>query len=72
MDPSAFDLDSINSRLWELAKNKSSKPYEKQKSALHRELLSVLASLPTRKTLQSATPGDIFKISSLEGQSREN
>lgn len=62
MDPSAFDLDSINSRLSELAKNKSSKPYEKQKSALHRELLSVLASLPTRKTLQSATPGDILKF----------
>jgi len=62
VDPSAIDLNSINSRLSELAKNKSSKPYEKQKSALHSELLSVLASLPTPKTLQSATPGDILKF----------
>lgn len=62
MDPSAIDLDSIHSRLSELAKNKASKPYEKQKSALHRELLSLLAALPTPKTLQSATPGDILKF----------
>ena len=65
MDPSAIDLDSINNRLSQLAKNKLSKPYEKQKSSLHRELLSVLASLPTPKTLHSATP-------SLERQSRQS
>ena len=62
MDPSAIDLDSINNRLSQLAKNKLSKPYEKQKSSLHRELLSVLASLSTPKTLHSATPGDILKF----------
>ena len=61
-NPSAIDLDSINNRLSQLAKNKLSKPYENQKSSLHRELLSVLASLPTPKTLHSATPGDILKF----------
>ncbi|KAK3713859.1 hypothetical protein QZH41_001889 [Actinostola sp. cb2023] len=59
VDPSSIDLES---RLSEQAKNKASKPYERQKSALHRELLSVLAALPTPKTLQSATPGDILKF----------
>ena len=44
VDPSAIDLDSINNRLSELAKNKLSKPYEKQKPSLHRELLSVMVS----------------------------
>ncbi|KAK2555891.1 Protein LIGHT-DEPENDENT SHORT HYPOCOTYLS 5 [Acropora cervicornis] len=62
VDPSAIYLDGINNRLSQLAKNKLSKPYEKQKSSLHRELLSVLASLPTPKTLHSATPGDILKF----------
>ena len=62
VDSPAIDLDSINNRLSQLAKNKLSKPYEKQKSSLHRELLSVLASLPTPKTLHSATPGDILKF----------
>lgn len=62
VDPSAIDLDSINNRLSELAKSKLSKPCEKQKSSLHRESLSVLASLPTPKTLHSATPGDILKF----------
>ena len=61
VDPSAIDLDSINNRLSQLAKNKLSKPYEKQKSSLHRELLSILA-LNTPKTLHSATPGDILKF----------
>ena len=62
VDPTAIDLDSINNRLSELANSKLSKPYEKQKSSLHRELLPVLASLPTPKTLHSATPGDILKF----------
>ena len=62
MDPSAIDLDSINNRLSQLAKNKLSKPYEKQKSSLHREFLSVLAPLPSPKTLYSATPEDILKF----------
>ena len=61
VDPSAIDLDSINNRLSELAKNKFSKPYGKQKSSLHRELLSVLAFLTTPKTLHSGTPGDILR-----------
>lgn len=55
-------MDAINNRLSELAKKKASKPYEKQKSSLHRELLAVLAALPTPKTLQSAAPGDILKF----------
>ena len=62
VDPSAIDLDSINNRLSQLAKNKLSKPYEKQKSSLHRKLLSALASLPTPKTLHSTTPGNILKF----------
>lgn len=62
VEPSAIDLDSINNRLSQLAKNKLSKPYEKQKSSLHREFLSVLASLPSPKTLHSATPEDILKF----------
>ena len=58
VDPSAIDLDSINYRLSQLAKNKLSKPYEKQKS----RTFICLGSLPTPKTLHSATPGDILKF----------
>jgi len=49
-------------RLSELAKNKLGKSYEKQKSCLHHELLSVSTSLPTFKKLHSATPQDILKF----------
>jgi len=52
----------INQRLLELKHLKDSKPYEKQKSSLHRELLNVLAALPTPKSLHTAVPSDILKF----------
>jgi len=54
-----INTEDINERLAQLKKRKENKPYEKQKSALHREFTTFLASLPTPKSLASATPQDI-------------
>lgn len=61
-DPLKVDLKDIDARLSELKKIKSSKPYEKQKSSILRELVRFLASLPTSKSLSSASPADILKF----------
>ena len=57
-----IDLKDIEDRISELKKIRSNKPYEKQKSSIHRELVRFLASLPTPKSLSSASPGDIQKF----------
>lgn len=56
------NLDAIEERLRELHGTRMKKPYEKQKSALHRELLDFLACLPTPKSLASACADDIVKF----------
>ena len=57
-----IDLKDIEDRISELKEIRSNKPYEKQKSSTHRELVRFLASLPTPKSLPSASPGDIQKF----------
>ena len=57
-----IDLKDIEDRISELKEIRSNKPYEKQKSSTHRELVRFLASLPTPKSLSSASPGDIQKF----------
>lgn len=47
----------IKDRVSELRKIRSDKPCQKQKSSTHRELVRFLASLPTSKSLSSASPG---------------
>jgi hypothetical protein len=60
--PFQLDLQSVDDRLRQLRQTKNSKPYERQKSSLHRELLGFLASLPTPKTLASACADDILRF----------
>lgn len=60
--PHKVDLAAIVSRLEQLKKVKSAKPYEKQKSSLHRELVSFLSSLLTPKSLSSTSSEDILKF----------
>ena len=57
-----FDLKDIEDHISELKKIKSNKSFEKQKSTSHRELVRFLASLPTPKSLSSASPRDIQKF----------
>ena len=57
-----IDLKDIEDRISELKEIRSNKPYETQKSSTHRELVRFLASLPTPKSLSSASPGDIQKF----------
>ena len=57
-----IDIKDIEDRISELRKIRSNKSYEKQKSSTHRELVRFLASLPTPKSLSSASPGDILKF----------
>ena len=57
-----IDIKDIEDRISELKKIRSNKPYEKQKSSTHRELVRFLASLPTPKSLSSASPADILKF----------
>ena len=57
-----IDIKEIEDRISELGKIRSNKPYEKQKSSTHRELVRFLASLPTPKSLSSSSPRDILKF----------
>lgn len=57
-----LDLSAINTRLVSLQTARDKKPYEKQTSHLQRELESFLASLPSPKSLLSATPGDVVRF----------
>ena len=54
--------DRVKTRLASLASYRSGKPYEKQKSALQKQLESYLWSLPERKTLKSAIPNDVVSF----------
>ena len=57
------DIESIDSRIEELNKAKSSRAYEKQKSQLESELQVFLESIPTcPKTIHSASPHDILRF----------
>ena len=57
-----LDLPSINNRLQSIQALRASKPYEKQKSALQKELENFLFSLPLSKSLSSAAPQDIVRF----------
>ena len=52
-----IDIKDIEDCISELRKIRSSKPCQKQKSFTQRELVRFLASLPTPKSLSSASPG---------------
>lgn len=56
------NLEEIDSRLDMLHAKRSNKPYERQKSKLHSELESFLASLPHPKSPLEATPRDILRF----------
>ena len=51
-----IDLSSVDNRLSSIRAQRKSLPYERQKSALKKKLETFLGSLPSSKTLQSATP----------------
>ena len=54
--------DRVKNRLASLANYRSGKPYEKQKSALQKQLESYLWYLPEKKTLKSAIPNDVVSF----------
>ena len=56
------DLPAIDSHLESLLKMKSDKPYQKQKDKLQLEFERFLRSLPSPKSLLSASPQDITKF----------
>ena len=57
-----LDLPSINNRLQSIQALRASKPYEKQRSALQKELENFLFSLPLSKSLSSAAPQDLVRF----------
>ena len=57
-----IDLSSVDKRLASIRAQRKSLPYERQKSALEKELETFLGSLPSLKTLQSATPHDLTRF----------
>lgn len=57
-----LDLSAINARLASLQSVQQQKPYQKQTSHLQRQLESFLASLPSSKSLLSATPDDLIRF----------
>ena len=57
-----IDLSSVDNRLASIRAQRKSLPYERQKSALEKELETFLRSLPSPKTLQSATPHDLTRF----------
>ena len=54
--------ERVKARLDKLTAYHSSKPYQKQKSSLQKQLESYLWSLEKRKTLKTATPNDIISF----------
>jgi len=56
------DLSQLDQRLDALGSVRESKPYQKQKSSLQKELQHFLFSLPTAKSLLSAAPRDIARF----------
>ena len=65
-----IDIKDIEDRISELKKIRSNKPYEKQKSSTHRELVRFLASLPTPQVSLLCLSLGHLKIPCLEGQVR--
>ena len=57
-----LDMSAINSRFVAFKSSSSSKPYQKQKSSLERQLSSFLASLSPPKSMSSASSKDIVKF----------
>ncbi|KAK3738628.1 hypothetical protein QZH41_009488 [Actinostola sp. cb2023] len=57
-----LNLPEIESRLDDLRAVNQGKPYQKQKSKLHKDIECFLFSLPTPKPLSSATPNDIIRF----------
>ena len=57
-----IDLSSVDKRLASIRAQRKSLPYERQKSALKKKLETFLGSLPSPKTLQSATPHDLTRF----------
>ena len=57
-----LDLPSINNRLQSIQALRASKPYEKQISALQKELENFLFSIPLSKSLSSAAPQDLVRF----------
>ena len=57
-----INFNAIDARLEALASRKKNKPYEKQKSNLAVEFDNFLFSLPTPKTIMSASPSDITRF----------
>ena len=57
-----IDLSSVDKRLASIRAQRKSLPYERQKSALEKEQETFLGSLPSPKTLQSATPHDLIRF----------
>ena len=55
-------MSAINSRFVAFKSSSSSKPYQKQKSSLERQLSSLLASLSPPKSMSSASSEDIVKF----------
>ena len=58
----AFCLPDIDSRLASLQTSQTQKPFQKQKSKLQQEFESFLFSLPSSKSLLSASPQDITRF----------
>ena len=57
-----LDMSAINSRFVDFKSSSSSKPYQKQKSSLERQLPGFLASLSPPKSMPSVTSEDIVKF----------
>lgn len=58
----AIDNPRIESRLKELEILRSSKPYQRQKDSLQRQLESFLDSLPSAKSIATASPADVVNF----------
>ena len=61
-DHVAIDNIRIKSRLRELEILRSSKPYQRQKDSLQRQLESFLDSLPSAKSIATASPSDVVNF----------
>ncbi|XP_028418834.1 uncharacterized protein LOC114544373 [Dendronephthya gigantea] len=57
-----IDFPSINARLSLLHATRNEKPYQKQKSQLQTQFEAFMASLPSPKSILSATPEDIIRF----------
>ena len=58
----SLDLPAIDRRISSLQSARAAKPYERQKCNLQLQLESFLSSLPTPKSLISASPKDVIRF----------